>query len=559
MRDVPTAHLGVSRGHVASVEESGCRARLPCPRREVVTRAGPIHHQQAQIRHRVSERADLPIENGDDVSRWIDHAVVESVVPVDERGRPLVGYASEEFIVYSVDTGQVASLLLVPLAVPALELSGDVPLVTTEVCQTDIGRRHCVDRRHRVHDRLTCPPTGTWLEVSLRGLAVADDQTVDEFHDIERNGVDRRVVAESECRCDRHDSSPQGVDDAELASHVMGAGEHMAQWRTSKNQPSAIGACHLEREIGVSSCDDIEGKGTASPWHVGFEPTAHRFDIDSRDVLPLCLGAHAPYGSGLFRCFMRPDSLPAELPGSGIVVLMSGPSIVDVTDATFEAEVIEASMQTPVIVDLWAPWCGPCKTLTPILEKAVAATQGRVILAKVNIDENPGVAQAFRVQSIPMVVAIRDGAPVTAFQGAQPEHVVAQFIQELLPTARDEEIAALLRRGDEASLRAVLDIEPGNEDAVVALANMLTARGEGAEALTLLGRVPETDDVRKAAAAARLSMKAPDDYDQQLEKLLDVVKTDEAARQQFLDILEMMGADDPRTAAWRKKLTARLY
>lgn len=242
-----------------------------------------------------------------------------------------------------------------------------------------------------------------------------------------------------------------------------------------------------------------------------------------------------------------------------IVVVMSGTSIVDVTDATFETEVIEASMTTPVIVDLWAPWCGPCKSLTPVLEKVVAAANGRVVLAKVNIDENPGIAQAFRVQSIPMVVAIKDGAPVTAFQGAQPEHVVQQFIEELMPSARDEEIAALLARGDEESLRAVLSIEPGNEAAIVVLANMLTARGEGSEALALLGRVPETDEVRKAAAAARLSMREPDDYDEQLEKLLDLVKVDEIARQQFLDILEVMGADDPRTAAWRKKLTARLY
>lgn len=238
---------------------------------------------------------------------------------------------------------------------------------------------------------------------------------------------------------------------------------------------------------------------------------------------------------------------------------MSGPSIVDVTDATFETEVIEASMTTPVIVDLWAPWCGPCKSLTPVLEKVVSAANGRVVLAKVNIDENPGIAQAFRVQSIPMVVAIKDGAPVTAFQGAQPEHVVQQFIQELMPSAREEEIAALLARGDEESLRAVLSVEPGNETAIVTLANMMTARGEGAEALTLLSRIPETDEVRKAAAAARLSMREPDDYDEQLEKLLDVVKADEIARQQFLDILEVMGPDDPRTAAWRKKLTARLY
>lgn len=238
---------------------------------------------------------------------------------------------------------------------------------------------------------------------------------------------------------------------------------------------------------------------------------------------------------------------------------MAGTSIIDVTDATFENDVIELSMTTPVVVDLWAPWCGPCKSLTPVLEKVVGATQGRVVLAKVNIDENPGIAQAFRVQSIPMVVAIRNGAPVTAFQGAQPEQVVEQFVKELLPSEREQEVAALLARGDEDSLRAVLEIEPGNEPAVVGLATLLTARGEGAEALALLGRVPETDDVRKAAAAARLSMRAPDDFDQQLETLLDVVKADDIARQQFLDILEVMGPDDPRTAQWRKKLTARLY
>ncbi|CAB4541837.1 unannotated protein [freshwater metagenome] len=106
---------------------------------------------------------------------------------------------------------------------------------------------------------------------------------------------------------------------------------------------------------------------------------------------------------------------------------------------------------------------------------------------------------------------------------------------------------------------AVLDIEPGNEIAIVALATILTARGEGEAALSLLARVPETENVRKASAAARLSLRPPDDYDTQLEKLLDSVKLDDDARQQFVDILEVMGLDDPRSAVWRKKLTARLY
>ncbi len=233
--------------------------------------------------------------------------------------------------------------------------------------------------------------------------------------------------------------------------------------------------------------------------------------------------------------------------------------VIDVTDATFESEVINRSQAVPVIVDLWAPWCGPCKSLTPILEKVIGASGGKVILAKVNIDENPGIAQAFRVQSIPMVVAIKDGAPVNAFQGAQPEQVVQQFVDELLPSAQDERVSVLLRAGDEASLWAVLDIEPGNEQAIVALAHLMTARAEGASALSLLARIPETDEVRKAAAAARLSMRPPDDFDAQLEELLAVVKVDDEARQRFLDILEVMGPDDTRTSQWRKKLTTRLY
>lgn len=232
---------------------------------------------------------------------------------------------------------------------------------------------------------------------------------------------------------------------------------------------------------------------------------------------------------------------------------------IDVTDATFESEIIQRSHQTPVVVDLWATWCGPCKVLGPILEKVVDATGGKVVLAKVDVDENPGLAQAFRVQGIPAVFAIRDGQVVDAFQGALPEREVEQFVERLLPTADDELLVSLVAAGDEASLERALEIDPGHEAAIVALADILTARGEGENALALLARVPETDDVRRAAAAARVSMRPADDFDQQLEELLDLVKADDDARQRFVDILELMGPDDPRTAAWRKKLTARLY
>ncbi|NDF41655.1 MAG: hypothetical protein EB132_05865 [Actinobacteria bacterium] len=99
--------------------------------------------------------------------------------------------------------------------------------------------------------------------------------------------------------------------------------------------------------------------------------------------------------------------------------------VIDVTDATFQTEVIDASQTTPVVVDLWAPWCGPCKTLGPILEKVVGETGGKVILAKVNVDENPAIAQAFRAQSIPMVVAIDKGRPVDGFTGSYPDGILA--------------------------------------------------------------------------------------------------------------------------------------
>lgn len=232
---------------------------------------------------------------------------------------------------------------------------------------------------------------------------------------------------------------------------------------------------------------------------------------------------------------------------------------IDVTDATFETEILQRSKTTPVVVDLWAPWCGPCKVLGPILEKVVDATRGKVVLAKVNVDENPGLAQAFRVQGIPAVFAIRDGQVVDAFQGALPERDVERFVASLLPTEGDEQLARLVAAGDESSLEAALQIDPGHEPAIVALANIYTGRGDGERALALLARVPETDDVRRAAAAARVSMRPADDFDGRLGELIERVKGDDDARQQFVDILELMGPDDPRTAQWRKKLTARLY
>ena len=232
---------------------------------------------------------------------------------------------------------------------------------------------------------------------------------------------------------------------------------------------------------------------------------------------------------------------------------------VDVTDATFETEVMQRSKDVPVVVDLWAPWCGPCRTLGPIIEKVIDETAGQVALVKVNVDENPQISQAFGVQSIPLVVAVKDGQPVDGFLGAHPEATVRQFVERLLPTAEEQALAALVAAGDEASLRQALEVDPGNEDAVVALAELLVERGETEEALALLARVPESERVRHVAAMARLGDEPTDDYDAKLTALLDRVRDDDEARQEYVDILELLGPNDPRTAGYRRQLTSRLY
>jgi putative thioredoxin len=232
---------------------------------------------------------------------------------------------------------------------------------------------------------------------------------------------------------------------------------------------------------------------------------------------------------------------------------------VDVTDATFQTEVIDKSHEVPVVIDLWAPWCGPCKTLGPIIEKVVDDTGGKVILTKVNVDENPAISQAFKVQSIPAVYALKDGGVVDGFMGAYPEHAVQQFVDSLMPSEQEETVSDLVRAGDEASLRLALSMDPTNEDAIVGLAELLLADGNPDEALELLGKIPETERTRKVAAAARVGSQPQDEYDRELLDLLGQVKSDDAARQRYVDILELMGADDARTADYRRRLTAQLY
>lgn len=239
--------------------------------------------------------------------------------------------------------------------------------------------------------------------------------------------------------------------------------------------------------------------------------------------------------------------------------------MVEVTDATFEAEVLRRSSAVPVVVDLWAPWCGPCQTLGPIIERVVDATDGAVALAKVNVDENPAVAASFQVQSIPAVFALKDGKVVDAFIGALPESGVTEFVAKLLPQASEADLLVEegVRQGTEAPLQKALELQPDHAGATTALASMLIARGEADDALALLGRVPETPEVRRLQAEARLSRHPAEagatDIEARLDELLDRARDDPLSRQEFLDLLETLGPDDPRTGRYRKALSARLF
>jgi putative thioredoxin len=235
---------------------------------------------------------------------------------------------------------------------------------------------------------------------------------------------------------------------------------------------------------------------------------------------------------------------------------------IDVTDATFEKEILDRSTEVPVVVDLWAAWCGPCRTLGPVLEKVVAEREGEVVLAKVDVDANPRASATFQVQSIPAVYALKDRKVVSGFVGALPEASVRDWLAQVAPPPTEADL--LVSAGDEASLRKALALKPDHTGAILALATLLVERDDEEskqEALRLLQRIPETPEVRRLVALARVGQEAAagdDAVTAKLDALLGRVKEDDDARREYLDLLEVMGTD-PRVADYRKALTAKLF
>ena len=252
------------------------------------------------------------------------------------------------------------------------------------------------------------------------------------------------------------------------------------------------------------------------------------------------------------------------------------PAVFDVSEADFDRLVIERSRELPVVVDFWAEWCAPCRTLGPVLERAVSAREGKVELAKLDVDGNQALAARYGVQGIPDVKAFRDGEVVSEFTGAVPPAQVESFIDALVPSEAEELAEKAVASGDEEGLRQVLGLDPRHTGAATALAGLLLRRGEPAEALELTGPLAP-DDFTVAGLAARAELElagdAPGeaftawdagDHGRALEALQEEVSatTDpdrrDLLRRVMVGMFTELGVGDPLASEHRRRLAAAL-
>ncbi len=272
----------------------------------------------------------------------------------------------------------------------------------------------------------------------------------------------------------------------------------------------------------------------------------------------------------------------------------------DIDQQAFGVEVLQRSHDVPVVVDFWAERCGPCKTLGPALETVVAEYAGKFELVKVDVDQNQALSQQFQIQSIPTVIAFKDGKPVSQFMGSIPEAQIRQFIDAILPTELDlmvEQARDLVLEGDEVAASGVfsqvVEKQSDHVEAGTGLASLLIANGDTETALIVLGRLPRTSEVERLEAAARVTaaqdinvpelearlLETPQDeairielaqalaangeHEAALDHLLVVVTAKgelmNQARQAMVDVFGLLGDEHPLTATYRKALANELY